>query len=77
MFDPQSIKRCDFCRRGHVTTRYERISFHQWTNKGYVFCCAEVPIGICNRCSSKHWNQDAETKIEDIVQQEYKKLHCS
>jgi hypothetical protein len=76
MFDPNCIKRCDFCKRGHVTTRHEQVSFHQWTDKGYVFCRADVPIGVCNRCSSKHWNQNTETIVEDAVQQEYQKLRC-
>jgi hypothetical protein len=77
MFDPDNIWRCDFCENGSVTRRIEQINFRQLTDKGYVFCRAEVPIGICNRCGSKHWKQDAETIVDDIVRQEYEKLRCS
>ena len=34
-------------------------------------------IKICNRCSSKHWNKDAEAIVDDIVRQEYEKLRAS
>jgi hypothetical protein len=39
------VQRCDFCKRGHVTGRNEGISFRQWTDKGYVFWRAEIPLG--------------------------------
>ena len=54
----------------------EQIKFRQLTDRGYIFCRAEVPIGICNRCSSKHWNKDAEAIVDDIVRQEYEKLRA-
>ena len=53
MFDPDNLLRCDFCN-GTVTKHIEQIKFRQLTDRGYIFCRAEVPIGICNRCSSKH-----------------------
>ena len=74
MFDPESIQRCDFCKTGRVTRHYEPASFRQWSDKGYIFCQAEVPIGLCNRCSSQHWTQDAEAIVEHVFQQEYKKF---
>jgi hypothetical protein len=74
MFDPGSIQRCDFCQTGQVTKRYELISFRQWSDKGYIFCRAEVPMGVCNGCGSRHWNQDAEAVVEDVFRQEYRKL---
>jgi hypothetical protein len=74
MFDPGSIRRCDFCENGQVTTRYKPISFRQWSDKGYIFCRAEVPIGVCNGCGSQHWNQDAEAVVEDAFQQQYRKV---
>jgi hypothetical protein len=39
-----------------------------------VFCRATIPIGVCDRCGSRHWSEDAETIIEDAVRQEYQKL---
>ena len=76
MFDPDNLLRCDFCN-GTVTKHIEQIKFRQLTDRGYIFCRAEVPIGICNRCSSKHWNKDAEAIVDDIVRQEYEKLRAS
>ena len=61
-------------RFGHVTGRNEGISFRQWTDKGYVFCRAEIPIGVCDCCGAKHWNQDAEAIINEVVRREYDKL---
>jgi hypothetical protein len=73
MFDPVSIQHCDFCKVGRVTRNYQAVSFRQWSDKGYIFCRAEIPLGVCNRCGSQHWNQDAEAIVEDVFQQQYKK----
>jgi hypothetical protein len=72
MFDPASIQRCDFCKTGRVTKYYTPVSFRQWSDKGYILCQAEIPLGVCNRCGSSHWNQDAETIVEDAFQQSYR-----
>jgi hypothetical protein len=74
MSDAPDVQRCDFWKRGRVTRRNQRITFRQSTDKGYVFCRAEIPIGVCDRCRAKHWNQDAEAIIEEVVQREYDKL---
>ena len=74
MSDAHDVQRCDFCKHGHVTGRNEGISFRQWTDKGYVFCRAEIPIGDCDCCGAKHWNQDAEAIINEVVRREYDKL---
>src|SRR5262249_14498058 len=57
-----------FCKRGRVTRCNQRISFRQWTDKGYVFCRAEIPLEVCDCCGAKHWNQDAEAIINEVVQ---------
>jgi hypothetical protein len=67
-------QQCDFCRKGRVITRKQQLAFRQWTDRGYVHCRAEVPIGLCNLCSSKHWNEEAEAIIEEVVRREYDKL---
>jgi len=74
MSDAHHVERCDFCKRGRVARRNQTISFRQWTDKGYVFCRAEIPIGVCDRCGAKHWNQVAEAIIEEVVRREYEKL---
>src|SRR5262245_21719041 len=71
MSDAHEVQRCDFCKRGHVTGCNERI---QCTDKGYVFCRVEIPIGVCDCCGAKHWNQDAEAIINEVVRREYDKL---
>jgi hypothetical protein len=72
MFDPASIQRCDFCKTGRVTRHYKPVSFRQWSDKGYIFCRAEIPLGVCNQCGSQHRGQDAETIVEDAFQQSYR-----
>ena len=74
MSDPDDAAGCDFCKIGKVTRQKQQIAFRQWTDKGYVFCAAEVPVGVCDRCGSQHWSEDAETIIEEVVRQEYDKL---
>ncbi len=74
MSHPNDALRCDFCRNGQVTRRNQEVAFRQWTDRGYVFCQVEIPIGICDRCGSKHWNEDAEALIEQAVRYEYDKL---
>ena len=72
MFDPTAIRRCDFCKIGRVTKRYEPVLFRQWSDKGYIFCRVEVPVGICNGCGRQHWDQDAEGIVENAFQQSYR-----
>ena len=65
---------CDFCRVGPVIKREQQIAFHQWTDKGYVFCRATIPIGVCKHCGAKGCDDKAEAIIEEAVRQEYEKL---
>jgi hypothetical protein len=74
MSDAHDVERCDFCKRGLITRLNQPIGFRQWTDKGYVSCRAEIPIGVCDRCGTKHWNQVAEAIIEEVVRREYDKL---
>jgi hypothetical protein len=59
MSHPDDAQHCDFCRNGKVARQQQQVAFRQWTDKGYVFCRAEIPIGIFDRCGSRHWNADA------------------
>lgn len=74
MPDPNNVLRCDFCKIGRIITSSQEIAFHQWTDKGYVFCRATVPMGVCDHCGAKTWDEDAEKIIEVAVRQEYEKL---
>jgi hypothetical protein len=65
---------CDFCGDGKVTRRDEEMAFHQWTDRGYVFCKVVVPMSVCVSCGAKTWDENAETIIEDAVRREFEKL---
>jgi hypothetical protein len=62
---------CDFCRRGRVIKKNEDIGFYQWTDKGYLYCRATVPVGLCDHCGMKSWDDEAESMIEDAVRRAY------
>ena len=74
MSDLDDAHQCDFCKKGRVITRKQQLAFRQWTVRGYIHCRAEVPIGLCDRCGSIHWNQEAEALIKEAVRREYEKL---
>jgi hypothetical protein len=50
------------------------MTFHQWTSKGNVSCKVTVPIGICDNCGAKNWNEETEAVIEQAVKRETDKL---
>jgi hypothetical protein len=68
------MQQCDFCRQGRVIAQKQQIAFRQWTDRGYIHCRAEVPIGVCSHCNSYHWNQEADAITEGVVRREYEKL---
>jgi hypothetical protein len=65
---------CYFCKKGELVRRTEEIAFHQWTDKGYVFCRVKASLGVCDRCGSRDWNDDTEALIDAAVRREYDKL---
>ena len=73
MTDLNDSQQCDFCKKSRVITRKQQLAFRQWTDRGYVHCHVEVPIGLCDQCGSEHWNQEAEAIIEEAVRREYEK----
>ncbi len=62
---------CDFCRRGRVIKRNEDIGFYQWTDKGYLYCRATVPLGACDQCGMKSWDEASESIIEEAIRRAY------
>jgi hypothetical protein len=74
MSKDQDGEQCPFCKNGRFIGRTEKLAFHQWTDKGYVFCRIAVTIGICTLCGSRDWNEDTEALIDDTVRREYNKL---
>lgn len=67
-------ERCEFCHHGSLITRDEAMSFHQWTDRGYVSCKVRIPMKVCGRCGMKTWDEAAETVIEQAVKQAYDRL---
>jgi hypothetical protein len=65
---------CDFCKHGHVAWHHQQIAFRQRTDRGYVSCRVTIPLGVCDRCRSGHWNEDAEAIVEDAVRRAYEQL---
>ena len=65
---------CDFCKIGRLIERTQLIAFHQWTDKGYVFCRAPVLIGVCEECGSRNFDEVAEATIEEAVRKAYEEL---
>jgi hypothetical protein len=65
---------CPVCKRGLLAQRSEDLSFYQWTDKGYVFCRAIIPVKVCGHCGFKSWDDAAEAAIEEAVRREYDKL---
>jgi predicted transcriptional regulator len=74
MSDNQSADVCGLCDHGKVITRDEELAFHQWTSRGYVFCKVRIPMGTCDGCSARSWDEAAEAIIEQAVRQAYEKL---
>jgi ribosomal protein L37E len=74
MTDDGEADLCAYCGRGKVSKRNEEMAFYQWTSRGYVFCRVTIPIGVCNRCGAKNWDDAAEALLEDAVRREFDKL---
>ena len=65
---------CDICRQGRIASSSQELAFHQWTDRGYVFCRVSIPVATCDRCGARSWDEAAEGLIEDAVRIEYGKL---
>jgi hypothetical protein len=65
---------CELCGRGRKIKRNEALAFHQWTDRGYVFCRVTIPMGTCDLCNAKSWDEAAESVIEEAVRKAYDQL---
>jgi hypothetical protein len=65
---------CPVCKTGHFSLHEEEMAFLQWTDKGLVRCRATIAVAICDACSFKTWDEDAERQLNDAVRREYAKL---
>jgi C4-type Zn-finger protein len=74
MSTDQDREQCPFCKKGRLIERPEKLAFHQWTDKGYVFCRVAVTIGVCDNCGLRNWNEKIEAVVDEAVRREYRKL---
>ncbi len=65
---------CDFCKRGQVDWKTTEMKFRQWSDKGYVHCSVEIPVGTCNVCEATSFAMDADQIFDEAFQREYRKL---
>jgi hypothetical protein len=65
---------CEFCRRGKIQWRLEQIAFRQWSDKGYVHCQIELPMGICDKCGGRTLPPHAEKIFDGEFEGRYRKL---
>lgn len=74
MSNKYRMEQCEFCKASELIERTQLIAFHQWTDKGYVFCRATVLIGVCDKCGSRSWDDVAGATIDEAVRQAYEEL---
>jgi hypothetical protein len=74
MSEPRNGETCPFCKKGHFTKRTQQLAFHQWTDKGYVFCRLTLTLDVCDNCGWRDWSDDVEAMIDEAVRREYDKL---
>ena len=74
MSEPQEEETCLFCKKGPLRKTAQEIAFHQWTDKGYIFCRVTLTLGVCDVCGWRDWNDGAEAVINEAVRREYDKL---
>jgi hypothetical protein len=74
MPDDEGADICELCGRGKKIERDEELAFHQWTDRGYVFCRVTIPIDTCDRCKARSWHEAAESVIEAAVRNAYDQL---
>jgi hypothetical protein len=65
---------CDFCHKKRVSWKIEEMAFRQWSDKGYVRCRVELPVGTCQNCGSKSLESDSGRILDAAFLQEYRKL---
>jgi hypothetical protein len=69
-----SPENCALCNTGRPVDHAKDISFHQYTDRGYVYCRVVIPIRICDQCGAQSWDDRADGIMDDAVRREYDKL---
>ena len=67
-------EKCAFCNRDQLVDLTKEITFHQYTDRGYVTCRVVVPMKICDHCGAQNWDDRADAIMDEAVRQAYDKL---
>jgi hypothetical protein len=65
---------CDFCHQNRVTWTIEVMAFRQWSDKGYVQCRVELPVGTCQSCDAKSLEPSSDRILDAAFEEAYRKL---
>jgi hypothetical protein len=65
---------CDFCHKKEVAWRIEVMAFRQSSDKGYVHCRVELPVGTCRSCGTKSLQPGSDRILDAAFREEYRKL---
>jgi hypothetical protein len=65
---------CDFCHQKRVTWKIEEMTFRQWSDKGYVHCRVELPVGSCQNCKAKSLQPGSDRILDAAFEEAYRKL---
>ena len=65
---------CIFCRKGRVKEELQRMTFRQWSDKGYIHCDVVVMVAVCGGCGFRTLDDDANKIMDATFQREYRKL---
>jgi hypothetical protein len=65
---------CDICHEKRVTWAIEEIAFRQSSDKGYVHCRVELPVGTCQNCGAKSLELGSDRILDAAFEEAYRKL---
>ena len=65
---------CDSCHQKRVTWKIEEMAFRQWSDKGYVQCRVELPVGTCQSCGAKSLQPGSDRILNAAFEEAYRKL---
>jgi hypothetical protein len=65
---------CIFCRKERVKEELQRMTFRQWSDKGYIRCEAMIMVHVCESCGMQWLDDGADQIMDEAFQREYRKL---
>jgi hypothetical protein len=74
MPEDDKVTVCDFCHQKQVIWKTEVMAFRQWSDKDYVHCRVELPVGTCQSCGAKALEPGSDQILDAAFWEEYRKL---